>query len=63
MLVGSIGWSKCAGEKVAKGEDLGWFQVNPSAILGTQAEDLSTAAQRSYVSFLLQRVSNSTTTY
>lgn len=27
MLVGSIGWSKKPGDKVAKGEELGWFQV------------------------------------
>lgn len=29
MLVGSIGWSKKVGDKVAKGEELGWFQVSP----------------------------------
>lgn len=28
MLVGAIGWSKKAGDKVAKGEELGWFQVS-----------------------------------
>jgi len=28
MLVGSIGWSKKTGDKVAKGEELGWFQVS-----------------------------------
>ena len=28
MLVGSIGWSKKPGDKVAKGEELGWFQVS-----------------------------------
>ena len=28
MLVGSIGWSKTAGDRVAKGEELGWFQVS-----------------------------------
>ena len=28
MLVGSIGWSKNPGDKVAKGEELGWFQVS-----------------------------------
>ena len=27
MLVGSIGWSKKAGDRIAKGEELGWFQV------------------------------------
>jgi len=29
MLVGSIGWSKKHGDKVVKGEELGWFQVSP----------------------------------
>lgn len=28
MLVGSIGWSKKPGDKVMKGEELGWFQVS-----------------------------------
>ena len=28
MLVGSIGWSRKVGDKVAKGEELGWFQVS-----------------------------------
>jgi phosphatidylserine decarboxylase len=28
MLVGSIGWSKKPGDKLAKGEELGWFQVS-----------------------------------
>jgi hypothetical protein len=27
MLVGSIGWSRKVGDKVAKGQELGWFQV------------------------------------
>jgi hypothetical protein len=27
MLVGSIGWSKKPGDKIVKGEELGWFQV------------------------------------
>lgn len=32
MLVGSIGWSKKPGDKLAKGEELGWFQVSTIAI-------------------------------
>jgi phosphatidylserine decarboxylase len=28
MLVGSIGWSKKPGDKILKGEELGWFQVS-----------------------------------
>ncbi|KIR60414.1 phosphatidylserine decarboxylase [Cryptococcus bacillisporus CA1280] len=30
MLVGSIGWSKKPGDKVCKGEELGWFQYGGS---------------------------------
>lgn len=33
MLVGSIGWSKKAGDKVAKGEELGWFQYGGSTCI------------------------------
>ncbi|KAK4685590.1 phosphatidylserine decarboxylase, partial [Tremellales sp. Uapishka_1] len=33
MLVGSIGWSKKPGDKVAKGEELGWFQYGGSTTI------------------------------
>ncbi|WVN88892.1 phosphatidylserine decarboxylase [Cryptococcus depauperatus CBS 7841] len=33
MLVGSIGWSKSPGDKVFKGEELGWFQYGGSTII------------------------------
>lgn len=33
MLVGSIGWSKKPGEKVLKGEELGWFQYGGSTCI------------------------------
>lgn len=33
MLVGSIGWSKKTGEKVMKGEDLGYFQYGGSTVI------------------------------
>ena len=33
MLVGSIGWSKKPGDKVAKGEELGWFQYGGSTCI------------------------------
>ncbi|KAK1926630.1 phosphatidylserine decarboxylase-domain-containing protein [Papiliotrema laurentii] len=33
MLVGSIGWSKKVGDKVAKGEELGWFQYGGSTCI------------------------------
>ncbi|ODN96548.1 phosphatidylserine decarboxylase [Cryptococcus wingfieldii CBS 7118] len=33
MLVGSIGWSKTPGQKVAKGEELGWFQYGGSTTI------------------------------
>ncbi|WWD21949.1 phosphatidylserine decarboxylase [Kwoniella shandongensis] len=33
MLVGSIGWSKKPGDKIAKGEELGWFQYGGSTTI------------------------------
>ncbi|WWD08045.1 phosphatidylserine decarboxylase [Kwoniella europaea PYCC6329] len=33
MLVGSIGWSKKPGDKVVKGEELGWFQYGGSTTI------------------------------
>ncbi|KAE8540401.1 phosphatidylserine decarboxylase [Cryptococcus gattii VGV] len=33
MLVGSIGWSKKPGDKVCKGEELGWFQYGGSTTI------------------------------
>ncbi|EIW68665.1 hypothetical protein TREMEDRAFT_69127 [Tremella mesenterica DSM 1558] len=33
MLVGSIGWSKQLGDKVSKGEELGWFQYGGSTCI------------------------------
>jgi len=33
MLVGSIGWSKKPGDKVAKGEELGWFAYGGSTTI------------------------------
>ncbi|WVW78860.1 phosphatidylserine decarboxylase [Kwoniella bestiolae CBS 10118] len=33
MLVGSIGWSKKPGDKVLKGEELGWFQYGGSTTI------------------------------
>ncbi|GFZ49041.1 hypothetical protein JCM24511_06791 [Saitozyma sp. JCM 24511] len=33
MLVGSIGWSKRPGDKLAKGEELGWFQYGGSTCI------------------------------
>lgn len=33
MLVGSIGWSKKPGERVTKGEELGWFQYGGSTCI------------------------------
>lgn len=33
MLVGSIGWSKQPGERVYKGEELGWFQYGGSTCI------------------------------
>ncbi|WWC59068.1 phosphatidylserine decarboxylase [Kwoniella dejecticola CBS 10117] len=33
MLVGSIGWSKKPGDKVSKGEELGWFQYGGSTTI------------------------------
>jgi phosphatidylserine decarboxylase len=42
MLVGSIGWSKKPGDKIAKGEELGWFQVGR---LASVFADDSTAAR------------------
>lgn len=33
MLVGSIGWSKKPGDKVLKGEELGWFQYGGSTVI------------------------------
>ncbi|KAL7423353.1 hypothetical protein Q5752_002656 [Cryptotrichosporon argae] len=33
MLVGSIGWSKKPGDRVAKGEELGWFQYGGSTTI------------------------------
>ncbi|ORX36174.1 phosphatidylserine decarboxylase-domain-containing protein [Kockovaella imperatae] len=55
MLVGSIGWSKKPGDKIAKGEDMGWFQyggstvicVFPSATGITFDEDLVTHSKAS----------------
>lgn len=55
MLVGSIGWSKKPGDKVAKGEELGWFQyggsttivVLPSAAGIEFDEDMRTNSEKS----------------
>ncbi|OCF37743.1 phosphatidylserine decarboxylase [Kwoniella heveanensis BCC8398] len=33
MLVGSIGWSKKPGDKIVKGEELGWFQYGGSTTI------------------------------
>ncbi|ORY25366.1 phosphatidylserine decarboxylase-domain-containing protein [Naematelia encephala] len=33
MLVGSIGWSKKTGDKIRKGEELGWFQYGGSTTI------------------------------
>lgn len=33
MLVGSIGWSKKPGDRVRKGEELGWFQYGGSTTI------------------------------
>ncbi|CAD6567328.1 MAG: hypothetical protein TREMPRED_003549 [Tremellales sp. Tagirdzhanova-0007] len=53
MLVGSIGWSKKAGDRIAKGEELGWFQyggstticVFPSAARIVFDEDMTTNSE------------------
>lgn len=33
MLVGSIGWSKKPGDRILKGEELGWFQYGGSTCI------------------------------
>ena len=33
LLVGSIGWSKGKGEKVQRGEELGWFAYGGSTVI------------------------------
>lgn len=33
LLVGSIGWSKAKGEKVTRGEELGWFAYGGSTVI------------------------------
>jgi len=33
LLVGSIAWSKMPGDRVAKGEEIGWFQYGGSTVI------------------------------
>jgi phosphatidylserine decarboxylase len=33
VLVGSIGWSKKPGNRISKGEELGWFQYGGSTVI------------------------------